>query len=94
MVEFLRRARRAVRADRVLLTSKAAGEAWDQLEWDIDDALAMLVELLPDDFLRTEPSTERPGDEVHVFCPVYDEVELWVRLVERSGIVVVSLHPR
>ncbi|MCK6529561.1 hypothetical protein L6R50_19070 [Myxococcota bacterium] len=76
----------------MIVTDKAAGEAAADLGWDGSDVLEELGELGVDDYLRSERSTRRPGDIVHTFTPPLDEGELWIRLVERDGFIVVSFH--
>ena len=57
---------------------------------------ATLADLEVSDFERCERSTNGPrgGHElVWVFTPASDDgLPLWVRLVERGGVVVVSFH--
>jgi hypothetical protein len=90
---FLRRLKRAVAEDQILVTSKAADEAAEDLGWDREDILLQLSDLVEADFERTEDSTVQPGEVVWVFCPDLEiEGALWIRLVERHGVVVVSFH--
>lgn len=52
-----------------------------------------LLDLSADDLLRTESSTAPQGGIVWIFTPEFwDGGFLWIRLVERAGIVVVSFH--
>ncbi len=89
---FLRRLRAAARSDLVYLTAYALDGARD-LGWDVFDVRQQLVELSPPDFLRAERSTFLSGETVWVFQPTLpDDTELWIRLIERHGIVVVSFH--
>ena len=82
--------RAAVADGRVEFTGYAR-EGADDLGWDQFDMVEQLRELTPDDFLRCEESHD--GSRVWVFIPgLWDDWYLWVRLVERGGIVVVSFH--
>ena len=64
-----------------------------ELEWTAQDLRLQLLELTLDDLLRTEESTAPEGGVVWVFTPEFwDGGHLWIRLVERSGIVVISFH--
>jgi len=59
---------------------------------DVDLRL-QLLELAIDDLLRTEQSTAAEGGFIWVFTPeLWDGGHLWIRLVERAGIVVISFH--
>lgn len=67
--------------------------ALEDLGWEEDDVLAQIDELEVDDFERVERSTVHPGDRVWVFCP--DDAfagRLWIRLVERGGVILISFH--
>ena len=90
---FLSRLRTAIEADRVWVTHYAATFATEDLQWDREDILLQLTDLEPGDFLRVERSTRRSGDVIAVFTPEPETTgRLWVRLVERGGIIVVSFH--
>jgi hypothetical protein len=89
---FLARLRIAVRHGHVWVSAKAIDEALDDLGWERTDILDMLTNLASTDFERTEPSMVRPEDLIWVFCPDSDQGTLWIRLIERAGIVVVSFH--
>jgi len=92
LAAFLTRVGAAVAEGRVEITAYARDGA-DDLGWVKFDILEQLRELMPDDFLRREESTARAGDLVWIFTPgLWDDSYLWVRLVERAGIVVVSFH--
>lgn len=92
LAAFLTRVREAVAAGRLEVTDYAR-EGADELGWAESDILEQLRELTAEDFLRCEDSTSRPGDLLWVFTPgLWDESYLRIRLVERSGIVVVSFH--
>jgi hypothetical protein len=92
---FLSRARRACRGGRVRLTRKALGEAWEELCWESPDILLQIEALVLHDFYDLVESTARPGEQVWVFCPETTfEGSLYVRLVERDGLIVVSFHRR
>ena len=91
-VAFLRRVRRAVSAGRVEIRAYALDGARD-LGWDAADIRAQLLDLVDGDFLRTERSTAPEGGLIWVFTPeTWDDEYLWIRLVERKGVVVVSFH--
>jgi hypothetical protein len=53
---------------------------------------SLLVRLDVADFETRVPSDPAQGEWVWVFVPSIDELDLWVRLIERAGIVVVSFH--
>ena len=74
------------------MTTYAADLAAEDLGWDRTDILLLLDELEVRDFHRVEDSTARPGDLIWVFCPDLSTGMLWIRLVEREEIVVVSFH--
>jgi hypothetical protein len=89
---FLSRVRRAVAQNRLELTNYAR-DGIREMGWEIEDVQLQLVELAPGDFLRIETSVAVPTDVVWVFAPEHwDGGSVWIRLVERSGILVVSLH--
>ena len=89
---FLSRLRRAVAEGRVEIRAYALGGLSD-LEWTAEDLRLQLIELTMDDLLRTEESTAPEGGLVWVFTPeLWDGGYLWIRLVERAGIVVISFH--
>lgn len=89
---FLARLRAALSAGHVVITRKAAREATDELGLDRLVVFEVLAELDLDDFNRTVPSSAVPGDVVWVFTPAYDTMTLWIRLVERNKVIVVSFH--
>jgi hypothetical protein len=63
------------------------------LEWTVVDLRLQLLELAIDDLLRTEQSTAPEGGLIWVFTPeLWDGGHLWIRLVERAGIVVIIFH--
>ena len=89
---FLRRVRAAVDGGRVVLSDYAV-EGADELGWEPWDVRAQLRELGPEDWFRCEESVALPGDLLWVFTPeLWDGDSLWIRLLERNGIVVVSFH--
>lgn len=53
-----------------------------------------LLMLAEDDLFRREPCTDRPWEDVWTFTPPMPDNEgfLWIRLVERDGVLVVSFH--
>lgn len=64
-----------------------------ELEWTAQDLRLQLLELSADDLFRTEESTAVEGGLIWVFTPEFwDGGYLWLRLIERGGIVVISLH--
>lgn len=92
VVRFLARLRRAVALGRVEIREYAL-EGIRELGWSAEDAAVQLRELGVDDFLRVEESTSVTGDLIWVFTPeTLDGTLLWIRLVERSGVVVISFH--
>lgn len=92
LAAFLRRVRTAVLERKVFVTGYAR-EGAEALDWNEDDIITRLRLLTARDWLRTEASTTRRSDIIWVFTPdLGDEAYLWIRLVERSGIVVVSFH--
>lgn len=92
VVRFLARLRQAV-ADRRVEIREYALDGIRDLGWSAEDATAELKELGVDDFLRVEESTALAGDRIWVFTPeTWDDAVLWIRLVERSGVVVISFH--
>lgn len=92
LAAFLRRVLAALDADRVGLTDYAR-EGMDDLGWEEFDVRAQLRELVPNDWLRCEPSLHKPEDLIWVFTPdFWDDGFLWIRIVERHGLVVVSFH--
>ena len=89
---FLVRLRRAVAEDRIEVRAYALDGLRD-LEWTAEDLRMQLLELTVDDLLRTEASTAPQGGVVWVFTPEFwDGGFLWIRLIERAGIVVISFH--
>lgn len=63
------------------------------LEWTAADLRLQLLELSVDDFLRTVVSTAPQGGLVWVYTPEsWDGGYLWIRLIERTGVVVISFH--
>lgn len=90
---FLKRVRYAVDREYVVVTRYAAERASEDLEWDEWDILEQLKELHHDDHLRCEASKAFPNDLIWVFTPDYwDGGQLWIRLVERDDLIVVSFH--
>jgi hypothetical protein len=90
--DFLARLGTAVREGRVEVRAYALGGLRD-LEWTAHDLRLQLLDLTAGDLLRTEESTAPEGGLVWVFTPEFwDGGFLWIRLVERSGIVIISFH--
>ena len=89
---FLVRLRRAVADDRIQVRAYAL-EGLRDLEWTAEDLRMQLIELTVADLLRTEASMAPQGGVVWVFTPEFwDGGFLWIRLIERAGIVVISFH--
>jgi len=78
----------------VRISDYARDRASEELGWDIFDIGQQLRELTEDDLYRREASHDQPWEEVWTFTPPLPDEEgfLWIRLVERSGILVVSFH--
>ncbi len=92
LAAFLLRLRRAVHEGRVEIRAYALDGLRD-LEWSAGDLRLQLLDLTVDDFHRTEDSTAPRGGLIWVFTPeLWGEGHLWIRLVERAGIVVISFH--
>jgi hypothetical protein len=91
---FLRRVRQAVIEKRVRFSDYARERAREDLGWELDDMQEQLLMLTEEDLFRREPSTDRPWEDVWTFTPpLLDEEDfLWIRLVEREGVLVVSFH--
>lgn len=89
---FLRRMTRAVHEGRAEIRGYAR-EGGRDLGWDAKDIRLQLVELTSGDLRRLEESTAPEGGLVWVFTPdFWDGGYLWIRLIERHGIVVISFH--
>lgn len=91
---FLRRVREAVVAKRVRASDYARERAREDLGWDLFDIREQLRELTEDDFYRREPSHDQPWEDIWTFTPplLDEEGFLWIRIVERDGVLVVSFH--
>jgi hypothetical protein len=98
---FLGQVKQACQRGSVIVTEKAAEEATEDLGWDEASILGELAALEASDFERVEKSTVNSADEIWTFCPYVDvlteedeleNVKLWIRLVERNGVIVVSCH--
>ena len=91
---LLRRVREAVAAKRVRTSDYARDRAREELGWDIFDIEEQLRELTEDDLYRREPGHDRPWEEIWTFRPplLDEEGFLWIRIVERDGILIVSFH--
>lgn len=89
---FLSRLRRACREGRLVIERAALQEAED-LEYDALGIENLLCELSVDDFAHRAPSTRYPGLDMWLFTPaIDDDLTLWIRMVERSGVMVFSFH--
>ena len=92
VLAFLARLRAAVADGRVEVRAYALAGLRD-LEWSTADLKLQLVELTVADLLRTERSSAPQGGLVWVFTPDYwDGGHLWIRIIERAGVVVISFH--
>lgn len=89
---FLARVRQAIRDGEVVASAKAIDEAAEDLNWSREDIVAFLLLLEAHAYERIERSLVRPGDDLWVFCPEIDEGTLWIRIVAREGVIVVSFH--
>lgn len=90
---FLRRVRHLVEDGRLQVTDYARSRAWAELEWTEWDIREQVLTLTVADHERCEDSTVHPDDVVWVFCPENpDHGALWIRLIERDGVIVVSFH--
>ena len=90
---FLRRLRLAVDEEKVVVSTYAADRAVSELGWDLWDILEQLKDLVPEDHRHCELSRAPTADLIWVFTPeLWDGDLLWIRLLERDGIVVVSFH--
>lgn len=90
---FLHRVFVAVTHDRIHVTVKAGEEAANELGWSQAEIIGQLCLLEVADFCRIEGSSVFAGDLVWVFTPESEVGVLWIRLIERHGIIVVSFHP-
>lgn len=91
-VNFLKRLRRAVIEGRVEIRSYAR-EGLRDLGWSTEDLRFQLLDLTYLDLLRTEKSTAAEGGLVWIFTPEFWEGgHLWIRLIERAGVVVIGFH--
>lgn len=90
---FLTRVKRAILAGRVRVSAYARQRALDELGWEERDIIEQVADLQPEDFLRRERSSVYPEDLIWVFCP-WDEHhdKLWIRLLEREGVLIISFH--
>ena len=92
IVAFLARLRRAVAESRVEIRGYALAGLRD-LGWSVTDLRTQLLDLRQDDLLRTEISTAPQGGLIWVFTPEHwDGGFLWIRIVERAGMVIISFH--
>lgn len=92
VVAFLATVRAAVEGGRIEIREYAL-DGMRELEWTAFDVRMQLLELGVADFLRTEESTAPQGGLVWTFTPEFwDDGYLWIRLVERTGIVIISFH--
>lgn len=89
---LLGRLLQALHQGRIMVTRYAAQRAAEELGWERRDILQQLGELEEDDFERVEDSMHWSASRIWVFCPLFIDETLWIRLVECEGIVVVSFH--
>lgn len=95
LAAFLDRVRAAVAAGRVWLTDYARDRAREELGWEQWDIEQELCDLTEADWYRCEAAADRPWEIIWTFTPPLPEEDddvLWIRLVERAGVVVVSFH--
>lgn len=91
---FLSRLRRACSHHTVVIDSDTQQEAED-LGFGPTDIENILFNLEIDDLYKKVPCKRYPGHDVWVFTPCIDEqLTLWIRIVELSGILVFSFHHR
>jgi hypothetical protein len=89
---FLARLKVAGEDERVEVRAYALDGPRD-LEWTAFDLRQQLLELGEHELLRREDSTAPEGGLIWVFTPEFwDGGPLWIRLIEREGIVVISFH--
>lgn len=93
LTAFLQRVRTAATSGKVIVSQYAAERAADELQWDQWDIFEQLKDLVPDDLRHCEISRAPSADLIWVFTPqLWDGDLLWIRLIERDGVVVVSFH--
>ena len=90
---FLKRLEQALAADAVRVSTYARQRAFDELQFDALDILLVVGELDAESFEKCVLSEVSHDELVWVFCPTVDDTILWIRLIERNGILVVSFHP-
>lgn len=97
---FLHRLRLSLREERVVVDVYALDRASMELEWDHLAILDELRWLTVSAFHRLETGRDPRylGENIWVFCPgialppKFDQSNLWIRLIERRGIIVISFH--
>lgn len=90
---FLQRVSVAADEGRVCVTTYVVERAADELQWDQWDIIEQLKELDIVDHRHCETSRAPTADLIWVFTPtLWDGDQVWIRLIERDGIVVVGFH--
>lgn len=89
---FLARLDAALAADRVAITDYAREESLRDFGWGISEIVELLYLLDESDFHELVASTAEEGGMIWVFLPDTGQGRAWLRLCERGGVVVVSLH--
>lgn len=100
VLALVRRLRGAVEGDLVRVEEYALERATAELGWDETSILLELMRIEAHHFLRTERAGDPlfRGETIWVFTPpvqippTFGDVSLWIRLIERNGVVVVSFH--
>lgn len=91
-VTFLDRLTLALAEDRVAIADYARDGALEDFGWGIAEIMELLYLLDEADFSESMPSTAPEGGIIWVFLPNSGQGRVWLRLCERGGVVVVSLH--
>lgn len=88
---FLRRVSSACRENRVQVSLSAQQDA-AEIGFDRPMIESVLLRLASSDFEKRVSGARNVDEWVWVFVPAVDDLVLWVRLIERAGVVVVSFH--
>lgn len=89
---FLFRVRAAVHLGQVDVKDYAADRAAEEFGWALEDIFDVLDDLCTNDFRECQISKRSTRDLIWVFTPEYEVGRLWIRLIERDQLVVVSFH--
>ena len=100
IADFLQRLRLYLKEERVVVDVYALDRASMELEWDHLAILDELRWLTVSAFHRVEIGRDPrySGEKIWVFCPeidlppVFKPSNLWIRLIERRGMIVISFH--